>query len=189
MSASQWFWPEVAMSIVARTRDGGMAVAPAIRDAVWSVDKDQPVVRIASMDELLAATASSRRFALILFEIFAVAALVLAVAGIYGVLAGSVAERTREIGVRAALGASEQRVLGLILGEGLRLTMIGVAIGLATAGFATRAMESMLFGISRLDPLTYGGVVVVLVVASLLACMIPAWRAARVDPVQALRSD
>jgi ABC-type antimicrobial peptide transport system permease subunit len=80
-------------------------------------------------------------------------------------------------------------VLGLILGEGLRLTMIGVAIGLATAGFATRAMESMLFGISRLDPLTYGGVVVVLVVASLLACMIPAWRAARVDPVQALRSD
>ena len=96
------------MSVVARTRDGAMSIAPEIRDAVWSVDKDQPIVRIASMSDLLAASAASRRFALILFEIFAMAALVLAVAGIYGVLAGSVAERTREIGVRAALGASQQ---------------------------------------------------------------------------------
>ena len=188
-SAAQWFWPEVAMSIVVRTRDGGTSIAPAIRDAVWSVDKNQPIVRVASMNELVAATASSRRFALILFEIFAVAALVLAVAGIYGVLAGSVAERTREIGVRAALGASQQRVLRLILGQGLRLTLIGVAIGLAIAMFATRAMETMLFGVSRLDPVTYIGVVVVLVAASLVACAIPAWRAARVDPVQALRSE
>ena len=188
-SAGQWFWPEVAMSIVVRTRDGGTSIAPAIRDAVWSVDKDQPIVRVASMNDLLAATASSRRFALILFEIFAVAALVLAVAGIYGVLSGSVAERTREIGVRAALGASQQRVLRLVLGQGLRLTLIGVAIGLAVAAFATRAMETMLFGVSRLDPVTYIGVVVVLVAASLVACAIPAWRAARVDPVRALRAD
>jgi ABC-type antimicrobial peptide transport system permease subunit len=177
------------MSIVVRTRDGSTSIAAAIRDAVWSVDKDQPIVRIASMNELLAATASSRRFALILFEIFALAALVLAVAGIYGVLAGSVAERTREIGVRAALGASQQRVLRLVLGQGLRLTLIGVAIGLAVAAFATRAMETMLFGVSRLDPVTYVGVVVVLVAASLVACAIPAWRAARVDPVRALRAE
>ena len=188
-SAGQWFWPEVSMSIVARTRDGSMSIAPAIRDAVWSVDKDQPIARIASMNDLLAATASSRRFALILFEIFALAALVLAVAGIYGVLAGSVAERTREIGVRAALGASQQRVLRLVLGQGLRLTLIGVAIGIAVAAVATRAMETMLFGVSRLDPVTYVGVVAVLVAASLIACAIPAWRAARVDPVRALRAD
>jgi putative ABC transport system permease protein len=188
-SAAQWFWPEVAMSIVVRTRDRGTSIAPAIRDAVWSVDKDQPVVRVATMNELLASTASSRRFALILFEIFAAAALVLAVAGIYGVLAGSVAERTREIGVRAALGASQQRVLRLVLGQGLRLTLVGIAIGLAVASVATRAMETMLFGVSRLDPVTYIGVVVVLVGASLIACAIPAWRAARVDPVRALRAD
>jgi putative ABC transport system permease protein len=188
-SAAQWFWPEVAMSVVVRTRDGGASIAPAIRDAVWSVDKDQPIVRIATMNDLLAATASNRRFALILFEVFALAALVLAVAGIYGVLAGSVAERTREIGVRAALGASQQRVLRLILAQGLRLTLVGVGIGLAIAMFSTRAMETMLFGVSRLDPVTYGGVVALLVAASLIACAIPAWRAARVDPVQALRSE
>ena len=113
----------------------------------------------------------------------------LAVAGIYGVLAGSVAARTRELGVRAALGASQQRVLGLVLGQGLRLTLVGVALGLAVAAVATRAIESMLFGVSRLDPVTYVGVVIVLMASSLMACAIPAWRAARIDPVRALRAD
>ena len=106
------------MSLAVRTRDPGASLTPVVRDAIWSVDKDQPIVRVASMDDLLAASAASRRFALTLFEAFAIAALVLAVAGIYGVLSGSVTERTREIGVRAALGATQNDLLSLIVGRG-----------------------------------------------------------------------
>jgi putative ABC transport system permease protein len=189
MTPSQWYWADNVMSLAVRTRDAGVALAPAVREAVWSVDKDQPIVRIASMDDLLATSAASRRFALTLFETFAIAALVLAVAGIYGVLSGSVTERTREIGVRAALGASRRDILALVVRQGLGLTGFGVVIGLVGATITTRAIATMLFGVSRLDPVTYGGVVVLLVGASLVACAIPAWRAARVDPMTALRSD
>jgi putative ABC transport system permease protein len=186
---TQWHWAENVMSLVVRTRDGGTALAPAIRDAIWSVDKDQPVVRIATMDALLTSSAASRRFALVLFETFALTALVLAVAGIYGVLSGSVTERTREIGVRAALGASRGSILALIVRQGLGLTVVGVLIGLGAALVATRTISTMLYGVSRLDPVTYLAVVALLGVASLVACAVPAWRAGRVDPVTALRSD
>ena len=141
------------------------------------------------MDELLAATAAERRFALVLFEAFGLAALVLAGAGIFGVLSGSVAERTREIGVRSALGASRRRILTLVLGQGLGLTAVGVAIGLAGAAFATRALVAMLFGVSRLDPVTYLAVVVLLAAVAAIACAVPAWRAARVDPASTLRTE
>jgi putative ABC transport system permease protein len=137
------------MSLVVRTRDGGAALTPVVRDAVWSVDKDQPIVRVASMDDLLAASAASRRFALTLFEAFALAALVLAAAGIYGVLAGSVVERTREIGVRAALGASRADIVSLVLGQGLRLTALGIVLGLAAATIARRRRSSRCSSASR----------------------------------------
>jgi len=137
----------------------------------------------------LAGRADRRRFALTLFEAFALAALVLAAAGIYGVLAGSVVERTREIGVRAALGASRAEIVSLVLGQGLRLTALGIVLGLAAATIATQALVTLLFGISRLDPVTYAGVIVLLALTAAVACAIPAWRAARVDPATTLRTE
>src|SRR5262249_46457291 len=124
--ASQWPFPDRTMSLVVR---GQHVSSAAIREAIWSVDKNQPIARVATMEDLLSATAAQRRFSLILFEAFALAALVLAAAGIYGVLAGSVAERTREIGVRSALGATRSNILLLILRQGIKLTAIGIVIG------------------------------------------------------------
>jgi putative ABC transport system permease protein len=189
ITPQQWMFVDNAMSLVVRGRGDPASLVSPVRSAVWSVDKDQPVVRVATMDALLAASAADRRFALTLFEAFALAALVLAAAGIYGVLAGSVIERTREIGVRSALGASRRDIVSLVLGQGLRLTGFGVAIGLVAAFYASQALASLLFGISRLDPVTYGGVVILLGVTAVIACAIPAWRASRVDPVTAIRSD
>ena len=186
---SQWGAPDNAMSLVIRTRDDPVALAPAIRQAIWSVDKDQPIVRTATMDDLVAASAAERRFALIVFEAFALAALALAAAGIYGVLAGSVAERTREIGVRSALGASRGMIVGLVVRQGLTLTACGVLIGLMGAAAASQVLVAMLFSVSPLDPATYLGVIALLGTVALLACSVPAWRAARVDPATTLRSE
>lgn len=185
----QWRFAERLMSMVIRTRGNPADLAPAVRNAIWSVDKDQAVVRVATMDGLIARTAAERRFTLILFEAFALVALILAAAGIYGVLSGSVAERTREIGVRAALGASRESILGLILGQGMSLTGLGVVFGLVGAGLATRFITVMLFGVSPLDPLTWLSVISLLALVAALACLVPAWRAARVDPVSTLRSE
>jgi putative ABC transport system permease protein len=189
-TAAQWRFADRAMSLVVRMRDDApAALAPAIRQAIWSVDKDQPITRVSTMEDLLAASAAERRFALILFEAFALAALVLAAAGIYGVLAAGVAERTREIGVRSALGASRANILGLVLGQGLRLTGLGVLLGLAAAVAASQLIGAMLFGVSRFDPLTYAAVSAMLVIVSVLACALPAWRALLVDPVTTLRAE
>jgi ABC-type antimicrobial peptide transport system permease subunit len=162
-------------------------LVPAIKNAIWSVDKDQPVVRVASMSDLLAASAAERRFVLILFEAFGLVALALTGIGIYGVLSGSVGERTREIGVRAALGADRAQIVAMVLRQGMNLTGIGVVIGFIGAVAASQSLGAMLFGVSRLDPLTYLGVVLLLAAVSAIACCVPAWRAARVDPMMALR--
>jgi putative ABC transport system permease protein len=188
-TAGQWRFADKAMSLVVRTRGDAASLAPAVREAIWSVDRDQPIVRVATMDDLLAATAADRRFALILFQGFALAALVLAAAGIFGVLSGSVAERTREIGVRSALGASRGSIVGLVLRQGLLLTAFGIAIGVAGSVAATDAIAAMLFGVSRLDPMTYLAVIALLGVVSVIACSVPAWRAARVDPASTLRAE
>ena len=124
-----------------------------------------------------------------LFETFAIAALLLAAAGIYGVLAGSVAERTREIGLRAALGASRGRIVALVVRQGLLLTGLGVAIGIGGAAGASQAIAAMLFGVSRLDPVTYLAVVGLLTGVAAIACSVPAWRAVRVDPATTLRAE
>ncbi|HWC95130.1 MAG TPA: ABC transporter permease [Candidatus Sulfopaludibacter sp.] len=179
---TQWDWVDTAQSLVVRAHGDAAALAPAIRKAIWSVDKDQPVVRVATMDKLLTESQAERHFALVLFEAFGFVSLVLAAVGIYGVLSGSVNERMREIGVRAALGASRRDILGLILRQGMTLTGIGVLIGLGGAVAASQALISMLYGITRFDPITYFGVVALLASVSGIACWVPAWRAAKVDP-------
>jgi ABC-type antimicrobial peptide transport system permease subunit len=189
VNAAQWHFVDPAMSLVIRARGDAAALVAGVRSAIWSVDKDQPIARVATMDDLLAASTSERRFTLIIIEAFAFIALLLAAAGIYGVLSGRVAERWREIGIRSALGASRQSILSLVVRQGMKLCGAGVVIGIAGAAAATRMMTSMLFGVSRLDPVTYGGVIVLLSGVALMACALPAWRAARVDPASSLRAD
>lgn len=185
---TQWDWVDHAQSLVVRTRGDAAALTPAIRNAIWSVDKDQPIIRIATMDALLARSQAERHFALTLFEVFGIVALILAAVGIYGVLSGSVAERMPEIGVRTALGASRRDILVLILRQGMTLTGIGVVIGLGGAVTASQVIISMLYGVSRFDPVTYFGVIALLAGVSGIACWMPAWRAAKVDPSITLRA-
>jgi putative ABC transport system permease protein len=186
--AQSWFADD-AMWLVVRAPGDVTALAPAIRNTIWSVDKDQPIVHVATMDNLLAASESQRRFAMIVFEAFALVALVLSAAGIYGVLSGSVTERMREIGVRSALGASRGNILALVVRQGMTLTGLGILIGLIGAAAATQAIVTLLFGVSRLDPITYLGVIAMLAAVSAIASWVPAWRAARVDPSVTLREE
>jgi predicted permease len=187
---TQWqLFADKARWLAVRSRGDAATLAPAIRQAIWSVDKDQPVVRVSTMDELLAASAAERRFALILFETFGIVALVLAATGIYGVLSGSVTERTREIGVRLALGATRRNILALVFRQGMTLTGLGIALGLGGAVAASQAIITLLYGISPLDPIAYLCVVALLVGVSVIACWMPAWRAARVDPSITLRAE
>jgi ABC-type antimicrobial peptide transport system permease subunit len=189
MTAAQWRFADNARWLVVRAQRDAAALAPAIRHAIWGIDKDQPILRVATMDDRLRVSAADRRFALLLFGTFGVVALVLAAIGTYSLLSGSVTERTREIGVRAALGASRRSILGLVLRQGMTLTGLGIVIGMAGATVASQALVTLLFGISRLDSTTYLGVVALLTGVSAIACGMPAWRAARVPPSLALRSE
>jgi len=188
-STSQFSWVDPTQSLVIRTRGDTAALTPIIKRAIWSVDRDQPIVRVATMESLLATSEAERRFVLILFEAFGLAALVLAATGIYGVLAGSVTERMREIGVRMALGANRVDILALVIRQGMTLTGLGIVIGLAGAMAASQALITLLFGVSRLDPATYVGVVALLAGVSAIACGVPAWRAAQIDPASTLRAE
>jgi putative ABC transport system permease protein len=189
VTTAQWLWADGKQWLVVRTRGDAAALAPAVRKVIWSVDKDQPVVRVTTMEGLLAASAAQRRFALILFQAFAFAALVLAAAGIYGVLSGGVAERTREIGVRLALGASRESIISMVIRQGMTFTGVGIAIGLAGAVVASQAIVAMLFSVSRLDPVTYVVVIALLTGVSVMACVVPARRASRIDPMSSLRQE
>jgi len=189
ISTTQWPWAENVLSLVVRTQGDAAALAPAVRSAIWSVDKDQPIVRVATMNSLLAASEAQRHFALVLFELFAVVGLILAAIGIYGVLSGSVTERTREIGVRAALGATRRDILSLVIGQGMTLAVLGVGIGLLGAIAASRTLITLLFGVSQLDPITYLTVIVLLLGVAAVACGIPGWRATQVNPSITLRAE
>ena len=187
--AAQWTFADNAMWLVARGSSTLPALAPAIRDAIWSVDRNQAIVRTATLPEMIQSSAAERRFSLLVFESFALAALLLAAAGIYGVLAGGFAERRREIGVRAALGATRGTIIAFVVREGLVVTFAGVGIGIIGAVLASQALGSLLFGIGRFDVVTWLSVIALLGAVALVACALPAWRAARVDPVSTLRSE
>jgi predicted permease len=189
VTATQWRSADNARWLVVRTRGDAATIAPAIRHAIWSVDKNQPILHVGTMDQRLRASEAGRRFALVLFEVFGIVALVLAAIGTYSLLSGSVNERTREIGVRSALGASRQSIIMMVLEQGMTLAAVGMMIGLAGAAMASRAMASLLFGISGTDSITYAGVIALLAGVSLVACAIPAWRAARVSPSIALQAE
>jgi putative ABC transport system permease protein len=165
------------------------ALATSMRDAIWSVDRDVPVYDIRRMTDIVARSLATRQFALVMLLAFAALALGLAVLGLYGVLSHAVAQRAPELGVRLALGATRARVLALVLGDGLRLTMAGIAIGAMLGAVVARAMSRLLFGIGAFDPVTFAGAVGLLLFVALLACIVPARRAANVDPMVVLRSE
>ncbi len=187
VAMGQWAWVDRVQSLVVRGAGDAAALASAIERAVWSVDRDVPIVRVVTMEDLLARSEARRHFVLIVFEAFAVAALALAVIGIYGVLAGSVAERMRELGVRAVLGATPKSIRSLVLRQGMKLALLGSVLGIGAAMLATGAIGTLLYGVSRLDPFTYIAVASLLLGVSALACWVPAWRASRVDPAVTLR--
>ena len=189
LSEPQTWFADESHSFVIRTSADAAALAPVVKSAIWSVDKNQPVVRVETMNHLVEINESERRFVLILFAAFGLVALGLSAVGIYGVLSGSVNERTREIGVRAALGASRSHILALVLRDGMLLTFIGMIIGLGAAAATSQALSTLLFGISRLDPATYFAVPVLLAVVATVASVAPAWRASRVDPSITLRAE
>ena len=182
----QWFEDD-AMYLVVRAEGVALPLAPALRKAVWSADTEQAIVHVATMDSLVAASAAERRFVLILFEAFGLVALVLAATGIYGVLSGGVTERFREIGIRSALGASRVSILSLVMRQGMILATLGSSVGLLAAAAVSQALIALLFGISRLDPVAYGGAIALLAAVSAVACWAPAWRATKVDPMVVLR--
>jgi putative ABC transport system permease protein len=177
------------MNLVVRSATDPASLVPAIRAAVTAVDKDQPVFGVETMKQLVSDSVSTRRLTLVLLGLFSALALVLAAIGIYGVMSYSVAQRTHEIGIRVAVGAQQKDVLGLVLGEGTRLALWGVGLGVAAALGLTRLLSSLLFAVSASDPLTYVGVSVALVLVALIACYVPARRALRVDPMVALRHE
>jgi putative ABC transport system permease protein len=175
--------------IVARVAGDPSTIAPAIRAAVAGVDTAQTPSPVESVEEVLAASIAPRRFTVILLSTFAGCALLLALVGIYGVTAYTVVQRTREIGVRMALGARTGAVVALVVRQGMTMAAVGLAIGVAAALLATRTITSLLYDVTPTDPLTFAVVIVGMAVTVLAACAGPAMTAARVDPVTALRSE
>jgi putative ABC transport system permease protein len=176
-------------SLVVRTSGDPLALSPAVRAAVQSIDKDQPVADVTSMEQILSTSVGEPRFRTLLLSVFAALALVLAGVGIYGVMSYTVARRTHEIGIRMALGARPGDTIKLVVGQGLSMALTGVGVGLAGAFGLTRLLSSLLFGVSPTDSLTFAAIALLLTFVAGVACYIPALRATRVDPMRALRCE
>ncbi len=179
--------PVSYMALMVKTESDPAALARQVREQARAIDKDQPVSSIQTMEQVFANSIAGRRFNMLLLGLFAGAALLLAAVGIYGVMSYSVTERTRELGIRMALGASSGDILRLVAGQGMRLAAIGLGAGLAAALALTRALSSLLYEVSATDPLTFAAISFALAGVALMACYIPARRAAKVDPMVALR--
>lgn len=181
--------PFSSLNVVIRTSGPPAALLGAIRPTVYAVDKDQPIGTIRPLEEIMADSIARQRFAMTLLTVFSLVALVIAAVGIYGVMAYSVVQRTGEFGIRMALGAQQRDVLRLVLTQGGKLVGLGLIIGLAATLAASRAMGSMLFNTSAQDPLTLGTITLLLGAVALVACLLPASRATKVNPIEALRSE
>jgi putative ABC transport system permease protein len=177
------------MSLAVRTSSDPTSLGAAIRREVQALDPSLPIYNVKTMETVIRESVSDRRLNMILLGLFAAVAVTLAIVGIYSVMSYTVTQSTREIGIRVALGAQQRDILKLVLGHGLVLAIAGIGIGLAGAILLTRLMRALLFGVSATDPLTFSGVSAMLIVAALLACFIPARRAAKVDPITALRHE
>jgi putative ABC transport system permease protein len=181
--------PGIFASVVARTSGDPMALAKAVRAAIWTVDPEQPVWKLRSMASLLARDAAMPRFTVVLTAAFALLALLLAAIGVYGVMSYAVAQRTHEVGIRMALGAEPRQVVGSVLERGLRIVLGGALFGMVGALGAAQLLRHQLFGVGAADPVVFAAAPATLVAVALVACWLPARRAARVDPVVALRSE
>jgi len=179
----------IFMSLAVRASGDPVQMVAAVRGQVWAVDKDQPISNIQTMERLMAKSVAPRRFNLLLLGVFALVGLALACVGLYGVISYTVTQRTREIGVRMAMGAQKDDLLRLIIGEGMKLAIIGALLGLGGALALTRLLKTLLFEVSATDPLTFIVIAALLIIVALLACWIPARRATKVDPIVALRVD
>ena len=177
------------MTFVVRTRSDPLALATAAKQAIWTLDSQLPITKLRTMSVVAAESFAARRFDMLLLTLFAALAVTLAAIGVYGVIAYAVAQRTREIGVRVAVGARMRDVVRLVLNGGVRLALLGIGIGLAGAFAATRLMSGMLYGVAPADPATLAAVAATLLATALFACWVPARRAARVDPTEALRHE
>jgi putative ABC transport system permease protein len=181
--------PREQMAIVLRSYGDPTLLVGSARQAVQALDPNQPVARVRTMQQIVTTSVANRRFQMTLIGVFAIAAVALAVVGLYAVVSYSVAERIHEMGLRLALGARPANLVALVLGQGLRLVALGIALGLGAALLLTRFLETLLFGVDARDTITFLLAPAMLFVAALLGCLAPARRAMRVDPAVALRAE
>jgi putative ABC transport system permease protein len=177
------------INLVVRAAGNPLNLASAVRQQVWAINPNLPVVDVISMEQRLAESIAPRRFQMQIFSLFAAVALVIATVGIYGVISYTVSQRTHEICIRMALGAQTSDVLRMVIGRGMILALIGVALGLAAALALTRVMKNLLFNVSATDPTTFALIALLLIGVALIASYVPARRATKVDPLQALRNE
>jgi ABC-type antimicrobial peptide transport system permease subunit len=182
-------WHPFPMQVAVRTKSQPTSLVSAVTSAIHSIDSDQPVTDVMTMDDLVDNSLSQRRFSMLLLAAFAVLALLLAAVGIYSVLAFAVRRRVREIGIRVALGAEVKDILRLIVTEGMKPALIGLLLGVASALALGKVLASFIYGIAAYDPLTFTAVAALLAAVALLASIIPAYRAARIEPTRALREE
>jgi predicted permease len=182
-------FPQLFNTIVVRSEDDPLRLLPAVKGAIWSIDKNQPISKAETLDQILAESLARRHLYMVLLGIFSSAALLLAAVGIYSMVSYSVSQRTHEMGIRLAIGAERKDVLLLVLGQGAKVALLGIAVGIAAALALTRLMSNLLFGVSATDPLTFAGVAMLLTLVALFTSYIPARRAVRVDPMVAIRHE